>query len=65
MLRFIVTRGVLMYGVSSALISLGIRWYVHSTINVREVLWAFVVFPLGGIAWGVMTWWCDQPVSRR
>jgi hypothetical protein len=57
MLRFIVVRGVLAWGVSAALIFTAIQAVQHHEVGALEVARNVGIFMIGGIFWGITMWW--------
>ena len=57
-LRFILIRGVLYWGVTTALIFSLIMTFISPDETFLEILSsAIITFPLGGIVWGAAMWW--------
>ncbi len=56
-LRFVVFRGVLGWGLGAATLFILIQWLMGGARGVPKT-WAtwFVVFPIAGILWGVFMW---------
>lgn len=57
-LRFILIRGVLYWGVTTALIFSLIMSFISEEETFFEILSSAIwTFPLGGIVWGAVMWW--------
>ena len=54
--RFVLFRGVLGWGLLTALLFFGWSCYSEESMSTLEVVIAFIVFPLGGIFWGAFMW---------
>ncbi len=59
--RYILLYGMLAWGVTTAALFTAWMWYTKGTPRLTEVVAAFVMFPLGGIAWGTC---CGGPSAR-
>ena len=56
-LRYILLRGVLGWGLATALVYSLVMWAVTGA-NLRILLpLAMVIFPIGGVLWGAAMWW--------
>ncbi|OLL29186.1 hypothetical protein BTH42_23285 [Burkholderia sp. SRS-W-2-2016] len=57
MLRFVVVRGVLMWGVVTAVLFTAIQFVQHHEVGALDVVRNFATFMVGGIFWGATMWW--------
>lgn len=57
MLRFVVIRGVLAWGVSTAVIFTVIQVLQHHEVGTLDVARNIVMFMVAGIFWGATMWW--------
>jgi len=54
--RFILQYGVLGWGVSTAILFAICMAYSEGSIRFQKMVMIFLLFPLGGILWGVLMW---------
>jgi hypothetical protein len=54
--RFILQYGVLGWGVSIAILFAICMAYSEGSIRFQKMVMIFLLFPLGGILWGVLMW---------
>ena len=54
--RFVLVRGVLGWGLGTAVIYSLIMWTVLD-INFGKLLLALLIFPVCGLLWGALVWW--------
>ncbi|PVX81919.1 hypothetical protein C7402_110324 [Paraburkholderia unamae] len=57
MLRFVVVRGVLAWGIGTAAILTAIQVLQHHEVGTTDVARNIGMFMVGGIFWGAMMWW--------
>ncbi|NML35528.1 hypothetical protein [Paraburkholderia antibiotica] len=57
MLRFVVVRGVLMWGICTAVIFTAIQVLQHHEVGTLDVARNIGTFMVGGIFWGATMWW--------
>jgi hypothetical protein len=57
MLRFVVVRGVLAWGLTSALIFTVIQFFQGREIGALDAARNAGIFMIGGIFWGITMWW--------
>ena len=66
--RFVLVRGVLLWG-GLMFLTMGvlIPWLTHSApeFTPRGFLVGAIVFPLGGLAWGMLVWWLGERNFRN
>lgn len=55
-LRFVLLRGVLGWGLGTAILYSFIMWLKSDTDISSLLPISFVVFPLGGVLWGALMW---------
>lgn len=56
MLRFILIRGVLMWGIGTAVLFAGIQVLQHRGVSAVQMLSYLGAFMIGGIFWGAAMW---------
>ena len=54
--HFIVTRGMLGWGLLTGAVFVGVKYLLQRTIHPAETVLAFILFPIGGIFWGSCMW---------
>ena len=54
--RFVVRYGVLGWGLSTAALFAVWTFYSKGSVRPLDVLLPFILFPVGGIAWGALMW---------
>ena len=54
--RFIVRYGVLGWGLPCAALFTAWTYYSETTVGVVDIVLLFIIFPVGGIAWGASMW---------
>lgn len=65
MVRFVLVRGVLGWGLTTALIYSLLMWGIAGA-NPRVLLpLSLLLFPLGGLLWGAAMWWLLERKYRR
>lgn len=57
MLRFVVVRGVLVWGICTAVVFTAIQFLQHHEVRMLDVARNIGTFMIAGIFWGVSTWW--------
>jgi uncharacterized membrane protein len=65
MLRFVVVRGVLAWGLSTALIFTAIQLVQHHEVGALDVARNVGTFMIGGIFWGTTMWWLNARKNRK
>lgn len=60
MLRFIVVRGILIWGIGTGVLFSAIEKILHHNLGVSLVARNLALFMIGGIFWGMTMWWIDK-----
>jgi hypothetical protein len=64
MLRFILVRGVLAWGLGTALIVTAIQGFQHHRVETLDVARNLATFMAAGVFWGVGMWWYGSRKRR-
>ncbi len=54
--RFILRYGVLGWGMPCAVLFAAWTYYSETNVGVMDIVFLFIIFPVGGIAWGASMW---------
>ncbi|PVX70694.1 hypothetical protein [Paraburkholderia unamae] len=65
MLRFVVVRGVLAWGIGTAVIFTAIQFLQHHEVGMADVARNIGMFMVGGIFWGATMWWLGGRKKSR
>ncbi|WP_322028387.1 hypothetical protein [Paraburkholderia sp. J76] len=65
MLRFVVVRGVLAWGIGTAVIFTAIQFLQHHEVGALDVARNIGTFMIAGIFWGFSVWWLRGRKQRK
>jgi hypothetical protein len=65
-LRFVLVRGVLLWGITTALLYCGLRSLTEPSFSFTgQLATALITFPVGGVLFGAFLWWLYEREYSR